>query len=67
MRPMKPHDKRRLNKFILDEMRASKEYNQMGIFMEENGFFEDAAMFYGMAEDEAGHAEAVRDMIRNLP
>ena len=64
---MKPHDKRRLNAFILDEKKAAEEYHQMGVVMEENGYFEHAEIFYNLAVDEMKHSERIRYIIANSP
>jgi len=62
---MKPHDKRRLNKFILDEERAAEEYNEMGLEMQKNGYDYEAGIFFGMADDESRHAQEVNQIIKH--
>lgn len=62
---MKPHDKRRLNKFILDEERAAEEYNEMGLEMQKNGYDYEARIFFAMAEDESRHAREVSQIVKH--
>lgn len=64
---MNPHDKRRLNAFIKDEEEAVVEYNNIAIEMTSAGFIEHANLFFAMAEDEARHAETVRQIRDNPP
>lgn len=64
---MKPHDKRRLNAFIKDEEEAVVEYNEIGVELRNAGFIDHANLFFGMAEDEARHAEIVKQIRANPP
>ena len=64
---LKPHDLRRINAFISDEEHAAIEYREMGRIMVEAGFTEHARMYFNMADDEAGHADANRYIKENAP
>lgn len=64
---MKPHDKRRLKAFITDEEEAVVEYNEIGVELRNAGFIDHANLFFDMAEDEARHAETVRQIMSNPP
>ena len=64
---MKPHDKRRLNAFIKDEEEAVEEYREIAVEMREGGFMEHSDLFFDMANDEARHAETVRQIKASHP
>ena len=64
---MKQHDKRRLNKFVLDEERAAEEYNEMGLAMQKNGCDYEARLFFNMTEDESRHAQEISEIIKHSP
>lgn len=67
MNNMKPHDNRRLNAFIKDEEEAVVEYREIAVEMRNGGFMEHSDLFFAMAEDEARHAETVRQIKASHP
>lgn len=61
---MKLYDNRRPNALINDELETAEEYHDTALKMREKGFIKPSDLYFGMAEDEARHAEIV-EIIKN--